>query len=335
MSLSTFVTAKPPSTQPSQKVLAQAADWFALLHSGDANTADHQNWQAWLDKNSEHQQAWQFVQAVEQSFAIASTDNPKSTEQVLLQRHNARISRRTVLRAFAAICTTTGLGLASWQYSALPRLVNQWRAQYYSEIGEIKPVQLSDGTHVWLNTASAFTTDFNAKQKVITLLQGEILITTAKGDTRPLLIKTKQGQVRPIGTQFTVHQQEQKTQVDVFEGAVEITPRNTQPHVINAGKQLIFTEKNRGNIQAADSAKAAWSQGVLLAEDISLQDIVKQLTRYQHGYINLANDIAHLSVYGSFPLHSPKQILTMLEQVLPIKVTYLLPWWINIEASPK
>jgi transmembrane sensor len=210
-------------------------------------------------------------------------------------------------------------------------------------LGEIKSLQLSDGTHVWLNTASAFNVEITAQQRIITLLQGEILIETAKNDKRPLLVNTSQGQLRPIGTKFTVHQQEDATQVDVFDGAVEITihpkqTRHKQTHpkqiqIVNAGQQTSFTTAQVSEINSADAAKEAWSQGILLAEDISLKELVEQLSRYQYTYINLADEVAHLSVYGSYPLKSPEQILTMLANVLPIKVTYILPWWINIEAS--
>lgn len=333
MSLSTHSTTKPPSPQ----VLAQAADWFALLRSGYANQQDQKNWQLWLAANNEHSQAWAFVENVEQSFTAASADNPAEAEQVLLSRQR-RISRRSVLASFSAIFISTGLGLASWRYSPLPRLVNQWRADYHSELGEIKSLQLSDGTQVWLNTASAFNVDFTTGNRKITLLQGEILIKTAKNDARPLLVNTQQGQLRPIGTKFTVHQQEQSTQLDVFEGAVEVTTHHKKVHpkqiqIVHAGQQLSFTKTQFSDINSADDAKEAWSQGILLAEDISLADLVKQLSRYQYSYINLADEVAHLSVYGSYPLKSPEQSLTMLANVLPIKVTYISPWWINIAAE--
>ena len=339
MSLSTLSTTK----QPSPQVLAQAADWFALLRSGDAKPQDKKNWQLWLAENNQHSQAWAFVENVEQSFTVASADNPAEAEQVLLLSRQRRITRRSVLASFSAIFISTGLGLASWRYSPLPRLVNQWRADYHSELGEIKSLQLSDGTQVWLNTASAFNVDFSAGHRKITLLQGEILIETAKNDARPLLVNTQQGQLRPIGTKFSVHQQEQSTQVDVFEGAVEITihpkqTRHKQTHpkqiqIVNAGQQLSFTTTQLSDINSADAAKEAWSLGILLAEDISLKNLVKQLSRYQYTHINLADDVAHLSVYGSYPLKSPEQSLTMLAKVLPIKVTYISPWWINIAAS--
>ena len=248
------------------------------------------------------------------------------------------MSRRSVLASFSAIFISTGFGLASWRYSPLPRLVNQWRAHHHSELGEIKSLKLSDGTQVWLNTASAFNVDFTTGQRVITLLQGEILIETAKNDARPLLVNTQHGQLSPIGTKFTVHQQEECTQLDVFEGAVEVVTANKQTRhkktqLVNAGQQLSFTTTQLSDINSADAAKEAWSLGILLAEDISLKNLVKQLSRYQYTHINLADDVAHLSVYGSYPLKSPEQSLTMLAKVLPIKVTYISPWWINIAAS--
>ena len=345
MPLNAYSTSK----QPSQQVLAQAADWFALLRSGDANQQDKKNWQLWLAANNEHHHAWAFVESVEQSFAAASADNPAEAEQVLLLSRQRRISRRGVLASFTAIFISSGLGFASWRYLPLPRLVNQWRADYKSELGEIKSLQLSDGTKVWLNTASAFNVEITTQQRVITLLQGEILIETAKNDARPLLVNTLQGQIRPIGTKFSVYQQEENTQVDVFQGAVVITlpdlltdqltnklPNklpNKYTKQIDAGQQITFSKTSFTNVNTADSAKEAWSQGILLAEDISLQDLVKQLSRYQYTYINLADNVAHLSVYGSYPLKSPEQILAMLAKVLPIKVTYISPWWVNIEAS--
>ncbi|HVL01126.1 MAG TPA: iron dicitrate transport regulator FecR, partial [Dongiaceae bacterium] len=135
-----------------------------------------------------------------------------------------------------------------------------------------------------------------------------------------------------LGTRFNVLQGEDEVWLDVYQGAVAIgDPALRQ--VIPAGQQACVSAGRIRQTKSADAAREAWTHGMLLADNITLEQVVAQLRRYRHGYIGLADEVAGLQVYGNFPLQDAEQVLTMLTQVLPVKVSHTLPWWVSIEAD--
>jgi len=65
---------------------------------------------------------------------------------------------------------------------------------------------------------------------------------------------------------------------------------------------------------------------------MSLGEVVKELRRYRNGYLGIAPEVAHLRVFGSFPLRDTDNTLSMLASALPIRIQRTLPWWVSIEA---
>lgn len=100
---------------------------------------------------------------------------------------------------------------------------------------------------------------------------------------------------------------------------------------MNAGQQIRYTDEDFSLPITADPARAAWTQGILLARDIPLKQVVNELRRYRKGYLGMVPEVADLLVFGSFPLHDSDQALAMLESVLPIRIQHTLPWWVSIE----
>uniref|UniRef100_UPI0035A1AAB6 FecR/PupR family sigma factor regulator n=1 Tax=Delftia acidovorans TaxID=80866 RepID=UPI0035A1AAB6 len=50
----------------SREIALQAAEWFVLLHSGEASEADHRAFEAWRARADVHEQAWLRALAVSQ-----------------------------------------------------------------------------------------------------------------------------------------------------------------------------------------------------------------------------------------------------------------------------
>ncbi len=85
---------------------------------------------------------------------------------------------------------------------------------------------LADGSVLCLNTGSAVNVRFDASRRLIELLAGEILVTSGHGagSAAPLVVVTREGVVRALGTRFAVRQHDGSSMVDVFESAVDISP---------------------------------------------------------------------------------------------------------------
>ncbi|WP_341645518.1 FecR family protein [Thauera sp. SDU_THAU2] len=322
----------PPG--PSHRVLEQAAEWFALLLSGEATAADRRRWEAWLSASDEHRQAWAYVEKLSQRLdPIKASAQPWLAASAYRQAGTNRGRRRQVLLGLAAFAGTGMLAWAGWRHTPLAEVAAAWAADYRSGTGEIREIALADGTRVWLNAASAFDQDYQPGHRLLRLLRGEMLVDTASDPLqRPFHVDTGQGRLRALGTRFNVRLDEgAQTSLAVYEGAVEVQPLAGPPSIVRAGQQLRFTAAGASGSGPADPAREAWTRGVLIARDIPLAEFVAELRRHHHGHLGLAPELAGLRVFGSYPADDPPEALAMLEAVMPIEVRRPLPWWISIE----
>ena len=93
------------------------------------------------------------------------------------------MSRRSAIRALSI----SALAMSSWalmRYSPIKTITMAHLADYQTSTGEITNVTLTDGSKVWLNTASAFNLDYQVNMRQLNFIRGEILIATAKDSYR-------------------------------------------------------------------------------------------------------------------------------------------------------
>ncbi|NMX60514.1 FecR domain-containing protein [Pseudomonas sp. WS 5079] len=312
------------SAKLSHASLQQAAQWYVRLQDPQGDSQAQQHWQIWLGQNPEHQAAWRYVERVSQRFAPL-TDEPIGAGRAL------RSSRRQTLKTLLVLGAGSALTWGTWRSTALPRVVGGWSADYATASGEIRDAVLIDGTHIWLNALSAMDVRFDARQRLLQLRFGEVLIDTAKDLQRPFLVDTEHGRLRALGTRFSVLQGEDGTHLNVFDGRVEVrTADSQQVRIIETGQQAVFDRRTIRSTVAASATREAWSRGVLLADNLPLGQLIGELNRYRPGHLGCDPAVAHLPVMGSFPLKDSEHALRLLEAALPIQVDRVLPWWVNV-----
>jgi len=322
---------------PPHHIMEQAAQWYALLVSGEASAADQAGWRAWLAAHRQHRQAWQYVESVSQRVLapLQDTPDPRLMASQVYSAHARVRARRRTLAALGAVAATGILGWAGRPWPALEDAYIAWTAGYRTGTGEIRAFTLEDGSRIWLNAASAVDADMGAGMRRLYLAAGEILVATRSGDPRPFIVDTPQGRMRALGTRFTVRREPDRTFLAVYAGSVEIrTAADAASRVIPAGRQARFSRDAILASAPADPAREAWSRGELIAWDLSLAQIVAELDRHQAGHISLAPDVAQRRVFGTFPLHDVDGALAMLAEAASVRVRRPLPWWISIEDRP-
>ncbi|WP_417510321.1 FecR domain-containing protein [Methylophaga sp.] len=316
---------------PDFGILEQAASWFAHMQSNEVTDDDHQRFQAWLAEAKAHQYAWHYVEKVSQRFSVLhqdkQADNASNTLTQLQQKTQAR---RSVIRSILLAAVVGGTGLMAWQYTPLPLMARAWRADYRTGIGEQKEVVLADGSHIWLNTETAINIGYNKQQRHIMLIQGEILINTAQDrHQRAFLVSSQHGVMQALGTRFNVYQSTQKTRLAVYEGRVAVNTK-TQQHTLTAGKQVIFNDTDELQLSTANTQHSAWVKGVIVADQMTLGELINELSRYHYGYLGVSPEVSALPVVGSFPTNDKERVLSMLTASLPVKIRSISPWWVSI-----
>ncbi|MBV2159823.1 DUF4880 domain-containing protein [Achromobacter denitrificans] len=325
-------------TLPSGRIISRAtadaaADWLTLLMSGEAGDEQQRQWRLWRQAHADHEAAWEHVESVtgrmkslERAPAYAAlssyvtADQPPST------------ARRRVTRMllWGGIATSAGL---------LASRTDTWQARtadYRSNTGEQRDFTLEDGTRLTLNTDSAANVRFDANQRRILLVAGEIMIATRHGpglaDPRPLSVVTAEGSIRSLGTRFIVRQHAGRTSVAVLESAVEVAPwaGAGSASVLHAGQQTRFSRDAVEEPRSINEQTDAWARGQLVADEQRLAEFAAELDRYRTGVLRVDPQIASLRLSGVFPLADTDRILATLPSVLPVRVQWRTRFWATI-----
>ncbi|UVL65307.1 FecR domain-containing protein [Pseudomonas sp. B21-031] len=306
--------------------ISVAARWYARLHSGIATDADRSAWNDWLVADPAHRQAWQRMAAVGEQMARV----PGALAAPALR--GAGRSRRQLLRSVVILVPATSLGWLGWRSDTSQQLL----ADYRTAVGERRAFRLPDGGSLLLNTDTSVNLKYDGQQRVLELLRGEILVTTAADPAqRPFIVRTRHGQVRALGTRFLVRSQALEGDVAVLEKAVEVRASSGALAVrVEAGQSIAFSDRSVGSIRRNDASAGAWQQGSIIALDRPLGELLADLSRYRTGVLRCDPRIAQLKVSGAFPIDDTDRALAALETGFALHVTRYSRFWVTVSPPP-
>jgi transmembrane sensor len=144
---------------------------------------------------------------------------------------------------------------------------------------------------------------FDARQRLIVLQEGEIMVETGHGDARPFIVETREGSMRALGTRFLVKREAEGTRLSVLQSAVAAHPQSQpEEQILREGQQVLIRNDGLGAVARSPGADA-WTRGMLVVDNARLGDLVHELGRYRRGHLGVAPEVADLRITGSFPLH--------------------------------
>lgn len=318
----------PPEFAP--HVLDQAIDWLVKTRSGAAPPQVFAACEQWRAADASHEAAWQALQMTESTLRQASALPGRVALDTLAGSGRLR-SRRQALKVL-------GLGMLGAGAGGLLLQQQPWRsfgADYATGVGERRSFNLLDGTRLQLNTDSAADVLFTEQQRLIVLRDGEIFVRTgldpaAASGRRPFWVHTREARLQAIGTAFDVRQESGRTRLMVEEGVVAIHLPDARPVLVQAGSEYLIAPGS-AQLQPASVFNAnGWVSGVLVARQMRLQDLVQELARYRHGWLQCDPAVAQLRVSGVFQLDRIDHALDGLSQSLAVCVERRTRFWTRI-----
>lgn len=300
-------------------VARQAMEWLLSLQETPEDGELRRRWLHWRGAHPDHDRAWRRIETV-------------NTRLHGLDRQAARAAlapsanRRRTIKLAAALLTAGGAGWLGWSQTPLRRLA----ADMYAGVGAPHTEQLADGTRLALNSGTAVDIRYDDDHRRIVLLEGEILVRSAP-DPRPLLVSTRDGEVRTHLARFSLRQYDGFCRVSVFEDAVELHPAGESRAMrLEAGR---FADMSRTGIHdegPADPDATAWQQGMLIATDMRLDEFLSELSRHRPGLLSCDPAVAGLRISGSYPLADPDRVLHALTQALPLQLRTASRYWVRV-----
>ncbi|CAM3439201.1 amino acid ABC transporter substrate-binding protein [Pseudomonas floridensis] len=322
-------------TRPvSALVLDAAIEWQLNLDAASGSDAVRAEFARWLAADEEHARAWNQLGMLNQRFTVPSGPARKALQQ---SPGALRRNLRKLGSGLAGVLLACGLTLfMADRYLAL----DYWLADQRTATGEQRDVRLADNTLIRLNTHSAIDVRFDANQRRVILQDGEILVQTGDHeDPRPFIVETPDGSMRALGTRFLVKRDAGGTLLSVLQSAVAASARDTpQEQVLREGQQIRLTHDGLGPLLALPMGADAWTRGMLVVDNVRLEDMLAELDRYRPGHLGVDHKVADLRITGSFPLADTDLALKALQPALPVQIKQHTPWWVTVlpkdDAAP-
>lgn len=200
---------------------------------------------------------------------------------------------------------------------------------YSSGYGELSTVALNDGTLVYLNANSQLKTArftfFSDKRQVE--LSGEASFDVAHDPFNQFIVQTKNGlDVVVHGTEFTVYNRHQNTEVHLKSGKVELIKHNAtgrETVIMKPGEKVRMEPDGDLQKKVVKTAEefASWKEYRYVFNQTSLAEI-SDLIKDNYGVeVEISEDsIKNLTVSGSFRSEDAEEFATAVAQVLGISM---------------
>lgn len=337
---------------PSDDVVNQAAEWIVRLSEDDLTLADLATLQAelaqWQQISPHHAEAARKMLAViDQSKWIRATTHPASAHAAMKASLAKKRKNTRARKLGATLVLITALALPAWvffQHYPPAYLLADMR----TSTGQWHTQKLADNSMITLNSASAVNFHYDAMQRNLELVHGEILIDVTADPDRPFQVKTRHGWIRALGTRFIVNLDDKTTTLTMLESkaAVMLHAPNTQQQTGNtietltleAGQRVQFSNRWFGGIETVNIREISdsWKFRHLVFENRPLPEVLDTLSRYRTGLIQYDTQaLEHMKVSAVLPLDNIDTALHLLTRSFPIQVRTITPWLIIVEADAR
>ncbi|HBC52257.1 MAG TPA: histidine kinase, partial [Stenotrophomonas maltophilia] len=169
-------------------------------------------------------------------------------------------------------------------------------------------VQLEDGSTAVLDAGTALAVAFDGQQRHLRLLRGQAWFQVAH-EARPFQVEAAGGQVRDIGTAFSVSMLDTTVTTQVSEGVVDVRPGDGSVQRLHAGQSRVFRDGRwlQPLRQADPDALAPWRRGEVVIDDQPAAQAIADLARYRRAPVwVLGGQGASVRVSGLFHLQQPE-----------------------------
>ena len=146
-------------------------------------------------------------------------------------------------------------------------------------------VLLSDGSRVWLNTASSlkFPTIFTGQERTVDL-NGEAYFEIAPHPNRPFIVHVNESRIEVLGTHFNImaYTDEENQQTTLLEGAVRVSSGSAS-RILHPGQQAILDNgKSTLSINKDVDVEEvlAWKNGFFEFKSLDIQAVLRQVSRW-------------------------------------------------------
>lgn len=184
---------------------------------------------------------------------------------------------------------------------------------------------LPDGTTVTLNKNSvlSYSKDMSGKKQREVTLQGEAFFDVEPDKSRPFIISAGDVKITVLGTSFNVKTKDNKTEVIVETGLVQVeSPRQTAR--VNPGEKVTSDTRSLEKQPVKNEFHNYYRTGKLECKDTPLHELVTNLNEIYDVIIVIENPaIQQKKINTVFDQKPLSEVLQVISETMQVKVTQM------------
>lgn len=316
-----------PAGSNGDRIAEEALRWHARVHSGHLTVEQSRALEAWLAAAPEHLRVYRELDGIWEAAADLRVDAATGrlappAAWAVGRPAVARAVRPALAAVLALLLVFAGLGL--WRGGHGPGLFHDMA----TAVGERRVIELADGSTLWLDARSAADFDAAADHRRLVLHAGRAFVQVAPDAGRPFTVAAGQATVTALGTAFAVDRgADGAVGVAVAEHGVSVRWRGHEVAQLMAARRTTVDAAGHAApaTRIARQAVGAWRHGRLVAEGLTLGQVVDRLADYRMAPILVTGAAARLRVNAVLDLDDVDAALVALQLALPIRVRGLGP----------
>ncbi|MCF8707565.1 FecR family protein [Sphingobium sp. TKS] len=307
--------------------MRDAATWLARMKGPDA-LAWQSEFELWLGADDLHRMAYSHIA---ETYSLGKNLNPTKIE-FLVQAEEETKARR--LRRLAAMVGLAMVVMTPLIYLMRPTTIAERGtaappSQFSTRIGEIRSVDLADGSIVTLDTNTYLDVVFGRDRRELWLKKGRARFNVAH-DGRTFVVHAGAGTVVAHGTVFDVRVDGARAMVRLIQGAIDVhVPGKVQSegviHRALPGQAVAFDDSH-GVVAVAPSqeteiVQTTWPDALLDFDGATLGEMAAEANRYSDERLIIADPaLATRRVSGTFRVGDPERLADRLAILLDARV---------------
>ena len=290
-----------PLPKTKEMLRRRAASWLARLQSERDPDIQHK-FEQWRDSDQRHAEAFEAVRRTYQQAGLLrhSSMAGSDQQQPAIRKAEWRSRRALATAAAAAVVVLAPAGILLIRNEGLP-LAGTDALMLMSSVGEIKQVDLADGSKVTLDTATRVDVEIGQSRRGARLRYGRARFHIAAASA-PFVVETASSAIMAHEAVIDVDQGVPHDRVEVLAGTADVRgigQSQASPVALGAGQSAKVSSGGAERTTAV-AAPADWTRGMLQFDGTPLVEAIALANRYSERHIILAGDLQALRVTGAF-----------------------------------
>lgn len=343
---------------------SEASEWLARLDSDEPVSRDQfEQLCEWVRRSPAHREALDRLSVVwDQMDALSALAVPLGRANISPLAIVGKLVGGLCKPRFALAAVSVALVVAIIVFAqgrvTDPRF-GVGNGEYVTDIGEIRTLDLADGSTIQLNTNSKVDVDWSAGERAVFLSFGEAHFDVAPDAGKRFVVYTAVGAVEAVGTAFQVRVLPGEVEVTVTEGVVDLRGVEASGAGISAGasaqalpmlnsnlgqlrawQSIRFDGRTRkvGQIQTLGASEVAvqlsWREGQLMFAGETLAEVVSEVSRYTELDVVIADpEIEAIRIGGRFKIGETDALFEVLQASFDVDVKWVNPTRVELHSA--